>query len=183
MTNESQESAAVGGPAIHGTMEMVDGRVALHFELGLAHALQRVWRSVSVPAELECWFPAAVDWTPAVGETFEAGGATLEVTEVDAPYHLAWSYAGQLQSFKLVGEGDGCRLVFTHVFDDLPLAAQTAAGWEIYLSRLDPHLRGKDLTEGTAHERWAEIHERYAECFGVDPEPGRKFAESLRSSQ
>jgi hypothetical protein len=45
MTNESQESAAAGGPTIHGTMEMVDGRVALHFELGLAHALQRAGRT------------------------------------------------------------------------------------------------------------------------------------------
>lgn len=168
---------------IHGTMELIDGRVALHFDLSLAHPIEPVWRAVSVPAELEQWFPAAVDWTPMKGETFEAGGATLEVTEVDAPHHLAWSYAGQLQSFKLTEEGDACRLTFTHVFDDLPLAAQTAAGWETYLSRLDPHLRGEHLTEEMAHEQWAEIHERYAEDFGVDPEPGRKFAEALRSAQ
>ncbi|MFL4476612.1 SRPBCC domain-containing protein [Paeniglutamicibacter sp. MACA_103] len=183
MTNENLESAAAEEPTIHGTMEMIAGRVALHFELSLAHPVERVWLAASVPGELERWFPAAVEWTPIAGETFEAGGATLEVTEVDAPHRLAWSYAGQLQSFTLAGEGDGCLLTFTHVFDDLPLAAQTAAGWETYLSRLDPHLRGEYLAEETAHEQWAEIHELYAEKFGVDPEPGRKFAEALRSSQ
>ena len=183
MSNGSSESAIAGEPKIHGTMQMIDGRVVLHFNLSLPHAVERVWRAVSVPSELERWFPAAVDWTPAVGETFDAGGATLEVTDVDAPHHLAWSYAGQLQSFELSGEGNRCRLTFAHVFDDLPLAAQTAAGWETYLSRLDPHLRGEHLTEATAHEQWAEIHERYAESFGVDPAPGRKFAEGMRSTQ
>ena len=88
-----------------------------------------------------------------------------------------------MQSFELAGEGDGCRLTFAHVFDDLPLAAQTAAGWESYFMRLDPHLRGGQLTEANAHEQWAEIHELYAERFGVDPEPGRKFAETSRSAE
>jgi len=168
---------------IHGTLETIDGRPALGFERIPAHSVARVWRAVSVPAELERRFPAVVDWTPAVGETFDAAGATLEVTEVDPPHRLAWTYAGLLQSFELASEGDGCRLTFTHVVDDLTLAAQTATGWEIYLSRLDPHLDGEHLTEEVAHEQWAEIHELYAELFGIDPTPGRQFAAALRAGQ
>lgn len=183
MTNQKPENATEGGPVIHGTLEMLEDRVYLRFELNLDHAVESVWRAVSVPDELRRWFPGAVDWTPEAGETFEAGGALLEVTEVDVPHHLAWTYPGQLQSFELVDVGDGCRLTFVHVFDDLPLAAQTAAGWESYLMRLDPHLRGEHLTEANAHGQWAEIHELYAERFGVDPEPGRKFAEALRSAE
>jgi uncharacterized protein YndB with AHSA1/START domain len=34
----------------------------------LASSAERVWRAVSVPAELERWFPAATDWTPATAK-------------------------------------------------------------------------------------------------------------------
>jgi uncharacterized protein YndB with AHSA1/START domain len=159
----------------YGTLETIDGRPALRFERTLAYPIERVWRAVSVPAELERFFPAAVDWTPATGETIDLGGAILDVTEVDPPHRLAWTFAGQPQSFELVAAGESCRLIFTHVIDDLP-AAQTATGWEIYLSRLEPHLAGTYLSDEEAHKPWTDIHERYAERFGIDPEPGRRWA-------
>ncbi|RNL84838.1 SRPBCC domain-containing protein [Halostreptopolyspora alba] len=161
--------------AAYATLETIDGRPALRFERWLAYPIGRVWRAVSVPAELERFFPGAADWTPAKGETIEIGGAIVEVTEVEAPHRLAWTFAGQPQSFELVEAEGGCRLVFTHVIDDLP-AAQTATGWQIYLSRLEPHLAGGYLSEEEAHEPWKDIHEHYAERFGVDPEPGRRWA-------
>jgi uncharacterized protein YndB with AHSA1/START domain len=166
---------------IDGTLETIDGRPALRFERHLAYPVERVWRAVSEPAELERWFPAAADWTPAAGETFEAAGATGQVTEVDAPHRLAWTFNGELYSFDLTTQEGGCRLVFIHVFDDRTLAAQTATGWESYLSRLEPHLAGGFLSEEQAHEPWEEIHERYAERFGIDPTPGRRFIATLRA--
>ena len=168
-----------------GTLETIDGRPALRFERTLAHSVERVWRAVSVPAELERWFPAAAEWTPATGETFEAYGATGEVTEVDAPHRLAWTFGGEKYSFDLTAEGDGCRLIFIHVFGDRAIAAQTAAGWETYLSRLEPHLAGGYLSEAEAHGSgsWEEVHERYAERFGVDPTPGRQFLAAQRAGQ
>ncbi len=166
-----------------GTLETIDDRPALRFERTLAHSVERVWRAISDPAELERWFPAAADWIPATGEIFEAYGATGEVTEVNAPHRLAWSFGGEQYSFELVAQESGCRLVFTHVFDDRALAAQTAAGWETYLSRLEPHLDGGHLSEAQAHEPWGEVHERYAERFGVDPGPGRLFLVAQRAGQ
>jgi uncharacterized protein YndB with AHSA1/START domain len=165
------------------TLETIDGRPALRFERTLAYSVERVWRAISEPAELERWFPAAADWTPATGETFEAYGATGEVTEVDAPHRLAWIFGGERYSFELAAQEDGCRLTFTHVFDDRALAAQTAAGWEAYLSRLDPYLAGGYLSEEAAHESWEEVHERYAERFGVDPTRGRRFLAAQRAGQ
>ena len=162
-----------------GTLETIDGRPALRFERRLAHPVERVWRAVTEPAELERWFPAAADWTPAAGETFEAGGEAGQITELDPPHLIAWTFAGDLYRFELRAEQQGCVLVFIHVFDDRTLAAQTAAGWETYLSRLEPHLAGSFLTEEEAHKPWAEIHEHYAERFGVDPTPGRRFAAQL----
>lgn len=159
----------------YGTMETIDGRQALRFELALPYPIERVWQAVSVPAELQRFFPDAVDWTPATGETIDVGGETLEVTEANPPHRLAWTYAGQPHSFELIATDDGCRLIFTHVIDDLPVA-QTATGWQLYLSRLEPHLAGEYLPEEQAHKSWREIHEQYAERFGVDPEPGRRWA-------
>ncbi|MFD0473947.1 SRPBCC domain-containing protein [Nonomuraea thailandensis] len=86
---------------IDGTLETIDGRPALRFERVLPYPVERVWRAVSVPAELERWFPAAAGWTPAAGEVIEAAGGTGEVTEVDPPHRLAWTFAGQSYSFEL----------------------------------------------------------------------------------
>ena len=164
-----------------GTLETIDGRPALRFERRLPHSVERVWRAVSEPAELERWFPAAAEWTPAAGETFEAGGMTGEVTDVEAPHRLGWTFNGERYSFELSDHEGGCLLIFTHVFDDRTLAAQTATGWETYLSRLEPHLAGGFVSEEEAHEPWEEIHERYAERFGVDPTPGRRFIAAQRA--
>jgi hypothetical protein len=59
-----------------GTLKTINGRPALRVERTLAHSVERVWRAISEPAEPERWFPAAANWTPATGETFEACGAT-----------------------------------------------------------------------------------------------------------
>ena len=166
-----------------GTLETIDGRPALRFERVLVHPVERVWRAVSVPAELERWVPAAADWTPAVGETFEAGGVTGEVTVVDPPHRLAWTFAGDQYSFHLTDHDNGCRLVFTHVFDDRSTAAQTAAGWDAYLSRLEAHLAGSHLSEEEAHEPWEDVHERYAERFRIAPGPGRRFLAQMRAGR
>ncbi|WP_298455020.1 SRPBCC domain-containing protein [uncultured Cellulomonas sp.] len=166
-----------------GTLLTIDGRPALRFERVLPHSVHRVWQAVSVPAELALWFPAAAPWTPATGEHFEVGGMTGQVTEARPPHRLAWTFAGAEYSFDLAEHDDGCRLVFVHVFDDRSAAAQTAAGWHSYLSRLQPHLAGERVSEDAAHRGWAQTHERYAEAFGVDPAPGRHFAEQLRTEQ
>jgi uncharacterized protein YndB with AHSA1/START domain len=55
-----------------GTLETIDGRPALRFDRTLPHSVERVWRAISEPTELQRWFPAAAEWTPATGETFEA---------------------------------------------------------------------------------------------------------------
>jgi uncharacterized protein YndB with AHSA1/START domain len=164
-----------------GTLETIDGRPALRFERTLDHSIERVWRAISTPEELGQWFPAAAPWTPTTGETFEAFGMAGEVIVADPPHRLTWSFGGERYSFELTAADDGCRLVFTHVFDDRTRAAQTAAGWDAYLSRLEPHLSGRYLSEEEAHQPWEAVHERYAESFGIDPGPGRAFIAAHRA--
>ncbi len=103
-----------------------------------------------------------------------------EIIELNAPHRIAWTFAGELFRFELRAEKRGCLLVFTHVFDDRTLVAQTAAGWEAYLSRLEPHLAGHPLSEEEAHEPWAELHELYAQRLGIDPTAGRRFIATQR---
>lgn len=165
-----------------GTLETIDGRHALRFERRLAFPVERVWRAVSEPAELERWFPAAAPWTPAVGESFDAGGMSGEVTEVEPPHRLAWTFNGERYSFDLTAEGDCCRLVFLHVLNEGMPLAQTAAGWHAYFSRLEPHLAGGFESEEEAHASWEDVHERYAASFGVDPAPGREFIAAHRAA-
>jgi len=149
------------------TQQIVDGRPALRLERRLAHSVERVWRAVTEPAELARWFVAEASWTPAPGETFEAGGATGRITTVDPPRLLVWTWGVERYSFELAPDGDGCRLVFTHVFDsDLGPGWQHAAGWDAYFDRLEAHLAGGFLSEEDAHAgieaRMAAYRERFA---------------------
>ena len=154
---------------MNGRLETVDDRPALRFERRLSHPVDRVWQAITEPAELARWFVAPFDWTPETGEVFEAQGQTGEIAELEAPHLIAWTWGGEAFRFELWPEGDGCLLVFAPVFDDRALAAQHAAAWEIYLRRLAAHLAGGALSKDEAHKTFAELHERYAERFRLEP--------------
>jgi uncharacterized protein YndB with AHSA1/START domain len=158
-----------------GRQETIDGRPALVFERRLDHPVERVWRAVTDPEELALWFVAPVEWRPEVGSKFVSMEEPGEVTAVEEPRQFAWTWGDEDFSFRLEPDGRGCRLTFTHVFRDPELVANYAAGWEVHFDRLDSHLAGGHLTYEDASKRVPELHERYAEAFGVDPQPGREM--------
>jgi uncharacterized protein YndB with AHSA1/START domain len=168
---------------IDGNLETIDGRPALRFERRFDHPMERVWRAVTEPDELARWFVAPVQWTPETGETFESMGQSGQIIELEAPQSIAWTWGGERFSFELRADGGGCLLVFTHVFDDRALGAQHATGWAIYLARLGAHLGGEALVEWDAYDEFAELHERYAARFGLDPEAGRRAIAAHRAQQ
>jgi uncharacterized protein YndB with AHSA1/START domain len=144
----------------------VEGRPALRIERRLAHPVERVWRAVTEPAELERWFVAPVPWTPELGEVFAAGGESGRVTELEPPRSIAWTWGAERYRFELAPQAEGCLLVFTHVFNpDLGPAWQHAAGWETYFDRLDAHLAGGFLSEEDAHLGIEQLMARYRERF------------------
>jgi uncharacterized protein YndB with AHSA1/START domain len=153
---------------MNGSLVTVDDRLALRFERRLAHPVERVWRAVTEPAEMARWFVAPVAWKPELGETFEAEGHRGEITELEPPRVLAWTWSDERYRFELEPAGDGCLLVFVHVFSErFGPPAQHAAGWEAYLDRLDAHLGGGFLSEEDAHAVVPELHARYAERFAT----------------
>lgn len=152
------------------SQEIVDGRPALRFERRLDHSIERVWRAVTEPAELRRWFVVdEVPWKPELDEVFEAEGETGRVVALDPPRRFAWTWGVERYSFELTPDGDGCLLVFTHVFNpDLGPGWQHAAGWETYLTRLDAHLAGGFLSEADAHAGIDDRIKRYREMFEPD---------------
>lgn len=173
-------------------IELEGDRVGVRFERRLAHPPERVWRAITEPEDLEKWFPARpeIAGERRVGAelqfTYPEGSEapeTGEVTEYDPPrlFAFTWRSSGresQLLRFELEPEEDGCRLVFTHELPR-PDTAKVAAGWQLCLDDLETALAGGDA--GTFPDgRWVELHESYAEQFGVSPESGRQ---ALRERQ
>ncbi len=95
---------------ISGTLEQIDGRPALRFERRLPHSVQRVWRAVTEPTELERWFVAPVPWTPVDGEAFEAGGQSGRITELDPPHVIRWEWGAERYAFELAPQGRWLRV-------------------------------------------------------------------------
>ncbi len=148
------------------TQQTVDGRPALRLERRLDHSVERVWRAVTAPAELARWFVAEAPWTPAPGEEFEAGDERGRITALEPPRLIAWTWGVEQYRFELTADGEGCLLVFTHVFNpELGPDWQHAAGWETYFSRLDAHLAGGFLSEEEAHEGIDALMARYRAAF------------------
>jgi uncharacterized protein YndB with AHSA1/START domain len=169
-------------------IETEDG-IGVRFERRLRHPPERVWRAITETDELAKWFPARpeIGGERRVGAllTFsypsnEAPAETGEIVEFDEPRTFAFTWrsskpggAGeQLLRFEIEPDGEGSRLVFTH---ELPLkdTAKVAAGWQLCLDDLEAALAGAPHGE-FPEDRWVELHEAYAEEFGVDPENGRQ---------
>ena len=73
----------------------------------------------------------------------------------------------------VVETGDGCLLVFTHVFNpEFGPGWQHAAGWDTYLNRLDVLLAGGFLSEEEAHEGIQERMASYRERFEPEAKSG-----------
>jgi uncharacterized protein YndB with AHSA1/START domain len=174
-------------------IEVSEDRVGVRFVRRLVHPPERVWRAITEQEELAKWFPAR----PEIGGERRVGAElrfvypaneeppeTGEIVEYDAPHLFAFTWRpgddgeAQLLRFELEPDGEGTRLVFTHELPR-PDSAKVAAGWQLCLDDLELGLDGTPRAE-FPEGRWAELHEAYAEQFGVDPENGRQ---ALRERQ
>jgi uncharacterized protein YndB with AHSA1/START domain len=180
-------------PKRDGQLIEVEGdRVGVRFERRLDHPPERVWRAVTETEELAKWFPAR----PEIGGERRVGSEltftypnneeppeTGQIVQFDEPriFAFTWRSSGDdahLLHFELEPDGDGTRLIFTHELPK-PDSAKVAAGWQLCLDDLELALADApraDFPEG----KWVELHEEYAERFGVSPEAGRQ---ALRERQ
>ena len=155
---------------MNGTYEEIEGRPALRFERSFKHPVERVWRAVSDPEEMHRWFPATVtlDLRPGGAMSFEfddpdAPTTTREITELDPPRLLAFSWGDDLLRFELEPQGEGSRLVFIHFLSQRDEAARNAAGWDMCLRELDRHVAGGPASApgiGVTPE-WRDLYDGY----------------------
>jgi len=157
---------------VNETLIGTDGRWVLRFERRLTHPVEKVWRAITEPAELSGWFPADMEMDLQEGGKIlfvfrEGEGPTQDgsIVELDPPRVFAYTWGDDLLRWELWPEDGGCRLVFTHTFDDRPSAASFAAGWTICLAALHRVAAGQPV-EPALH-RWPELHDGYVEQFGL----------------
>jgi uncharacterized protein YndB with AHSA1/START domain len=90
------------------------------------------------------------------------------ITELDPPRVFAFTWNGDPLRMELRPDGDGTLLVFTHAFDDRPMAGSFATGWDTCLGALETTLAGPDeQVISIVPEGYAERHDAYAEAFGL----------------
>jgi uncharacterized protein YndB with AHSA1/START domain len=152
-----------------------DGRPALRFERRLKHPPEAVWRAITDPEQLNAWYPIralAIDLR--VGGRIDFEGMHAVVTQLDPPKVFAFSEhappemhreSDDLIHFELTPDGDGCRLVFTHVFDDRPAAASYGSGWAVCLNALESSMNGEEVRMERPSD---EHHEQLIHQFGLD---------------
>ncbi|MEU6081239.1 SRPBCC family protein [Streptomyces sp. NPDC047108] len=162
------------------TLTTADGRPVLRIERMLAHPREKVWRAVTEPEHLSRWYPfRATKLELRLGGKIrfdDGAGMTLDavVTELDPPRLFAFSTrapaempreSDDLIRFELSPEGTGCRLVFTHVFDDRYAAASYASGWQVCLDAFEAVVDDRPVEPGYPVPS---LHDAYVEKFGLD---------------
>jgi uncharacterized protein YndB with AHSA1/START domain len=168
---------------LEGTLAQVEGRYVVRIERRLSHEPERVWRALTEPGELSHWFPADISGALEPGATLrfsfregEAPPSDGEVLAVEPGRVLAFSWQGEVLRWEVHPEASGCRLVFTHTFDDGPGAATFATGWGTCLDALDARLAGE-----TSSSAWSPVvHDRYVQAFGLDQGTATTDADAWR---
>ena len=152
-----------------------DGRPAVRIERHLKHPPEVVWRAITEPEQLNAWYPIrarSIDLR--VGGRIEFEGMHAVVTQLDPPKVFAFSEhappemhreSDDLIHFELTPDGPGCRLVFTHVFDDRPAAASYASGWTVCLNALEAVVHGDEIRMERPSDQH---HEQLIHEFGLD---------------
>jgi uncharacterized protein YndB with AHSA1/START domain len=148
---------------------------SLRFERHLHHPIERVWHAISDPAELERWFPSAVEIELVLGGTvtFAETGLDIDPTLVatrgtvialEPPHLLAFTWGDEPLRFELRGDDEGgCVLTFTHEFVNRAGAARFAAGWSVCLERLAGALDPAASPAGS----WDDYYARYEGEFST----------------
>ncbi|GGM30593.1 SRPBCC family protein [Dactylosporangium sucinum] len=168
-----------GPPAEVAYRSTDDGRWTLRFVRDLRHPPARVWRTLTEPDLLAKWAPFTADrdlgtlgpatLTMIDGET--AVPLAAEVTSVDAPRILQYTWGEDLLRWELAATAGGTRLTLWHTLADRDFVAKVAAGWHQCVRVMEllldgtphPPVRGADaLNYG-----WSELEAAYRRALST----------------
>ena len=154
----------------YGTLHKSNGRYALRFERFFPHDVEDVFLAVTNPSNFTQWYPFAtreMDLKLGGKIAFDDGeGTTYEatITELEQPYKFGFREVDDLINISLEKENDGCRMIFTHTFDDSWLV-NTAAGWHRCLDVLAQIINSKP-TEW--NDNSAQLRKIFSEAFNKE---------------
>ena len=163
-------------------LESTGPRYALELERRLAHSPEKVWRVLTERELLKQWFPADVEGEWKVGAELQfiflhGEGEGLsedelrgEVLVVEPPRLLEFTWGTQVFRCEVIAEGEGCRLLFSGIFDDPSTGARDAAGWDFCFENLEAVARGAATTRFVWDE-WQPRFEHYVAKFEPDYGP------------
>ena len=150
----------------------------IRFERRLKHPIDRVWRAITDPGEIEAWLARAevdlrpdgrihLEWlnTDEQGQRYEGAEMTATITRVEPPHLL--EYEGDphgRMTWELSEAGDETDLTFTCVVDlSDEQAMDNRSGWHVHLDFLEDWLDDDARVDwpNWPRERWAAIHASY----------------------
>ncbi|WP_024803610.1 SRPBCC family protein [Nocardia sp. BMG51109] len=163
-------------------VDLIDdgGRWSLVFTRDFPHGRDAVWSALTEPGELREWAPYTAD-----RPLSSTGPVTLvmidgekheelpgEITAVQRPDLLEYTWAGETLRWELREHGGGTRLRLTHRLPDRTRAAMLAAGWHICLDVAAELVAGTPLGPITGANAlnygWSDLNRQYSDRLGVE---------------
>jgi uncharacterized protein YndB with AHSA1/START domain len=162
-----------------GTIETLEGDTRrIRFERHLRHPIERVWRAISDPHEIEAWLAHAevdlrqdgriyLEWlnTDENGQRYEGADMTATITRLDPPRLLEFEGPGHGRlTWELEPVAGETVLTFTCIVDLTDdQARDNRSGWHIHLDFLEDWLDDEVRVDwpNWPRERWQAIYDRY----------------------
>jgi uncharacterized protein YndB with AHSA1/START domain len=163
-----------------GTLETLDDGITrrIRFERHLKHPIDRVWRAITDPGEIEAWLARAevdlrrdgrvhLEWlnTDENGKRYEGAELTATITRLDPPRLLEYEGPGHGRlTWELSEAGDATDLTFTVLVELTDEQARdNRSGWHIHLDFFEDWLDDETRVDWPRwpRERWQAIHDNY----------------------
>lgn len=154
----------------YGTLHKSNNCYVLRFERFFPHHPEEVFRVITNPSDFTQWYPFAtgeMDLKLGGKIAFDDGEGTTytaTITEFETPYLFGFREVDDLINISLQEEDKGCRMIFTHTFDDDSWTVQTAAGWHRCLDVLHQIVNGHPVEW---KDNAAQLREYYGKEFEV----------------
>ncbi|PPA69520.1 SRPBCC family protein [Jeotgalibacillus proteolyticus] len=152
----------------YGTLQESNNRYALRFERLFTKSAKEVYSALTNPKVFSEWYPFAtgeMDLRIGGRISFDDGEGTTysgTITDLKEPYVFGFKEMED-QIYITLEEGkEGCRMIFTHTFEDGAWAINTAAGWHRCLDVLAQIINNEPITW---QDNADELREFYGEAF------------------
>ena len=155
----------------NGTLHESNGRYTLRFERVFSHNSEDVFHAITNPTYFSEWYPFATgEMNLRLGGNiaFDDGEGTTykgTITALDKPYLFGFREVDDLIEISVQEEDKGCRMIFTHTFNDDSWAVNTAAGWHRCLDVLGQIVNDEPINWA---DNSAELREFYSEALNME---------------